>query len=61
MEEVTMEVEFHEYCPICKHADVPEIKDPCNECLGAPYNLNSRKPINWEEDDERRNKRSKIE
>lgn len=61
MEEVTMEVEFHEYCPICKRADVPETKDPCNECLGAPYNLNSRKPINWEEDDERRNKRSKIE
>lgn len=61
MEEVTMEVEFHEYCPICKHADVPETKDPCNECLGAPYNLNSCKPINWEEDDERRNKRSKIE
>ena len=61
MEEVTMEVEFHEYCPICKHTDVPETKDPCNECLGAPYNLNSRKPINWEEDDERRNKRSKIE
>ena len=58
MEEVTMEVEFHEYC---QHADVPETKDPCNECLGAPYNLNSRKPINWEEDDERRNKRSKIE
>lgn len=61
MDEELFEVYFDQYCPTCKHEKLEETKDPCNECLGAPYNLNSRKPINWEEDDERRNKCSKIE
>lgn len=43
------EVYFHKYCPKCKYKDVEEIKDPCNECLGEPYNLYSHKPVKFKE------------
>lgn len=41
------EVYFHEYCKTCKHCDVEDTKDPCNECLGEPANLHSHKPVNY--------------
>ena len=47
------EVYFHEYCKKCKHKDVDDVKDPCNECLGKGYNLHSHKPINYEKADEK--------
>ena len=43
------EVFFVKYCEICKHKDVPETEDPCNECLEHPSNKGSHKPVNWEE------------
>ena len=45
------EVYFHEYCKKCKHEEVEDVKDPCNECLGEPTNLYSHKPIRFEEKD----------
>jgi hypothetical protein len=45
------EVYFHEYCKKCKHEEVEDKKDPCNECLGEPTNLYSHKPIRFEEKD----------
>ena len=42
-------VDFKKYCETCKHKDVKEVKDPCNECLDTPENLHSHKPINYEE------------
>lgn len=41
------EVYFDQYCKTCKHKDVDEVKDPCNECLGEPCNLHSHKPVNY--------------
>lgn len=43
------EVYFHEYCKTCKYANIDDVKDPCNECLGEPANINSHKPVKWEE------------
>lgn len=43
------EVYFDEYCPTCKYVKVPEIKDPCHECLSEPLNLYSHKPVKWEQ------------
>ena len=43
------EVYFNQYCKTCKHKDVEDVKDPCNECLDNPVNLGSHKPVNWEE------------
>jgi hypothetical protein len=42
-------VKYDEYCDKCKHKDIPEDEDPCNECLTEPVNEDSRKPINYKE------------
>jgi hypothetical protein len=42
------EVYFHEYCESCKHTDVKNHEEPCNECLSNPTNLYSHKPVNYE-------------
>lgn len=43
------EVYFDQYCKTCKHKDVKDTKDPCNECLDEPVNLHSHKPVKYEE------------
>lgn len=42
-------VEFDKYCSTCKHKDLEEEKDPCNECLNEPFNEDSRRPVNYDE------------
>ena len=49
MEDQYKEVYFNEYCEKCKNKDVQEDKDPCNECLTNPVNVNSHKPVNFKE------------
>lgn len=44
-----LEVYFDRYCKTCKHENLKENKDPCHECLSNPCNLNSHKPVMWEE------------
>ena len=43
------EVYFHNYCKKCKHWDKKESEEPCDECLEEPLNLESHKPIKFEE------------
>lgn len=43
------EVYFHEYCPKCKHKDLPDSEDPCDICLENPSNEWSHKPLYFEE------------
>lgn len=43
------EVYFAEYCKKCKHKDLDEGLDPCHECLEHPSNVNSHKPVLYEE------------
>lgn len=49
MNEEYLEVDFKKYCKTCKHKELGEKFDPCNECLDYGYNLNSHKPVMWEE------------
>lgn len=42
--------DFEKYCKLCKHKDIPEVKDPCNECLDEPVNLYTSKPTKFEEE-----------
>lgn len=42
------EVLFFEYCKTCKFKDYPETEEPCSECLAAPVNYYSHKPILWD-------------
>lgn len=44
------EVEFWKYCEKCKHYEVEDVKDPCNDCLDEPVNLHSTKPVYFEEE-----------
>ena len=45
------EVYFHEYCKTCKHREVKDADEPCNECLSEPINVHSHKPVKWKESD----------
>lgn len=44
------EVYFDEYCPKCIHKDNEETDDPCWDCLREATNVNSHKPVYFEED-----------
>lgn len=46
---ITKEVYFDEYCGKCKYADLEENEDPCWDCLTQPWNYDSHKPIEFEE------------
>lgn len=54
MDELYRIVNFKKYCDICKHKELVETEDPCNDCLDHPTNLYSEKPINFEEKEGRR-------
>lgn len=43
------EVYFDQFCPKCKHEKVAEKDYPCNECLEEAVNVNSHKPVKFEE------------
>ena len=47
------EVNFHEYCPKCKHDKDAEVKDPCNLCLHVIYRLGTEVPDNFEPKEEK--------
>lgn len=49
MQYINKEVYFNQYCSTCKHKDIPDVKDPCNECLDNPMNEHSHKPVKYEE------------
>lgn len=42
-------VEFGKYCHKCKYSDLDESEDPCWDCLDEPVNVNSHKPVKFEE------------
>lgn len=44
-------VDFKKYCETCKHKDKKHIEDPCNDCLDQPVNIDSHKPVNYEEEE----------
>lgn len=46
-------VYFHLYCKKCKHWLKDALKEPCHHCLDNPVNLQSHKPVNFEEAQER--------
>ena len=46
------EANFNKYCPLCKYEELDESDDICNECLTFSYNIDSRKPVLFEEKDD---------
>ena len=49
MENSYKEVYFGEYCKTCKHFGKMDCEKPCDECLNEPFNVDSHKPVRWEE------------
>ena len=50
MENYKMKVVFFDkYCKNCKHNDIPQDADPCNECLTIAGREFSHKPEYFEE------------
>lgn len=43
------EVYFHEYCPTCEHRNVKNTEMPCDECLSEPLNLETHRPVKYEQ------------
>lgn len=43
------EVYFGEYCQKCKYSKTAEADEPCADCLEAPVNEFSHKPVKYEE------------
>lgn len=44
------EVYFNKYCKYCIHFEKRQTDDPCYECLSYPSNEDSRKPVRFEKD-----------
>lgn len=42
-------VDFNKYCKTCVNHTKSEEEDPCWDCLTEPTNVNSEKPVRWEE------------
>ena len=42
-------VAFDIWCPKCKHRNKDENQEPCDDCLAEPINIDSQKPVHWEE------------
>ena len=49
MEHMYKEVRFDLYCDNCKHKDVKDVDEPCNECLTNTANEFSKRPVKFEE------------
>ena len=48
-EKQQMMVRYDLWCSKCKHKDIKENDEPCEECLDNPVKDNSERPINFEE------------
>lgn len=42
-------VDFAQYCKTCKYKEYREEETPCCDCISEPMNLNSHKPVLYEE------------
>ena len=49
MEDNNKEGDIDQYCKTCKHENLPETDDPCDECLQETVNVYSHKPVKWKE------------
>ena len=42
-------VDFSAYCKTCVHKDKKEDEEPCCDCLDESVNVNSHKPVRYEQ------------
>lgn len=44
------EVRFDVYCKKCKFKEIDGSKDPCNDCLAEPVNVQTEVPLYYKEE-----------
>lgn len=49
-------VNFFEWCKKCRYTKTNPEEYPCTECVSHPVNIDSHKPVKWEEDNKKENK-----
>lgn len=49
MDEIYKEVYFDQYCEHCKHKKKDDMEEPCDACLDHAVNVDSHKPVYFEE------------
>ena len=49
MDEQERIVDYSKWCEKCVHEKKAEVDIPCFDCLDTPINLNTDKPIHFEE------------
>lgn len=54
MEIVHKIVDFARYCERCKYWYTKPEDEPCNECLTNPTNVNSQKPVNYKQAEDKK-------
>lgn len=54
MEIIDRFVDYNKYCKICKHRNLEEFRDPCNDCLDNPVMAGTKIPMHYEEDEKRK-------
>ena len=54
MEVNTNIIEFDQYCGTCKHKDLDEKCDPCNECLDNPALVDTQIPLHYEKEEKQK-------
>ena len=57
MEIIHKIVNFEKYCETCKHKDLKESAEPCNECLDHPVNVRTEVPFCYKKDDKKKDKK----
>lgn len=57
MEIIHKIVNFEKYCETCKHKDLKESAEPCNECLDHPVNVRTEVPFCYKKDDKKKEKK----
>lgn len=55
MEIIDKIVDF-EYCKTCQHQDTKDFLEPCHTCLNNPTNVNSQRPVNYKEKENKKQK-----
>lgn len=53
MDNIYKIIEFEQWCPKCKHVEVDEYSEPCFSCIAEPVNVESKKPVKFEEKDDK--------
>lgn len=47
-EHTDREINFHDKCPTCRHKDISETEEPCNDCVGHPIGYETSTPLRYD-------------